>query len=136
MKCIGKKLRRTIAIGSLFCVVTTNAMATDVIVFGLTGYGFLEQTQDTVRAMTHTDAIGVVIGLLYLPFAILDEKTKEISTNSNDLYELGYSYSEIAEYQEDLNLIALKKFSSVVEAKQEISKMDLGIIAREQLRIK
>jgi hypothetical protein len=141
----------TLALVSTLMGVAGNAMAIDMVlivpqaIVAMTGrmnFAPFSYTASAVNEATagYRSGLNNIIGVMMLPFAILDEKTNEISVNASDLKDLAYSDSEIAQYQNDLNKLSTlsveQKVSTKADLENVLSSLDLGIVAKEQLRIK
>jgi hypothetical protein len=144
-KVFGKKMLQTLSITALMLGITSSAMAIDTIVVIpqiITGHSVYERTDNVLYGISNDrDVISVFFDtFLMLPFAILDQKSNSINVNENDLSELNYSAEEISEYKNDIlaiqDLSAARKFTSSEEARKALSTLELGVVAKEQLRLK
>jgi hypothetical protein len=146
MKISLKKSLTVLMIGSM---LIGNAMAAEIVfapvtfVVNLTGHhteyfnGTAVQLKSLKQAPSFYDSL---LDLIIFPFVILDEKSNELSVSAQELEALSYSSEEISQYQSDLGriseLASSAEFSSVEEIKAAVSLLELGIVAKEQMRIK
>jgi hypothetical protein len=139
-------LKNSLAVVALSSMFIGNAMALDVVLLVPQALlGSSRPFENTARALyTAGDSmettISQLISVVLIPFALLDESTNQISVNSSDLKDLAYSDAEISQYQNDLQKLSSastdQKISSKEDLENLINSLDLGIVAKEQLRIK
>jgi hypothetical protein len=143
-------MKKTLAAFALMMTIAGNAMAIDVVMLvpklintmtgGPTGgQYYFSYTSDAGRNVRGAP-LNAIYRILLVPFAILDQETQTLTVNAADLSQLDYSLQEIAEYSNDLDklskLTATTSFSSKEEVKNALDSLELGTIAKEQLRLK
>jgi hypothetical protein len=137
------KLFSTLVLTVILSTFTFNAMAMDVVmiipnILSGNSRDLFGNTQYKIQRMRWYgyNILDAVIGV---PVRFLDEKVNAIEVNESDLRELAYSDEEIESYKADLNKImnafGTKNFSSKLEVQNALNSLDLGVIAREQLRL-
>jgi hypothetical protein len=150
MKMSLKKSLVVVAMSSMFI---GNAMALDAIFFipkvvntiltssSISQARLLENTENSARDVSRSyNAIDALFYAFWFPFAILNEESGSVEASVSDLVDLSYTAEEIAQYESDLakisGLVSSSTFSSQEQAAEAISALDLGIVAKEQMRIK
>lgn len=148
----------TVSLATLLVFNISNVKAVDIItapfvapknIFPLTKYtatGITVGFYCAGKALTKDFGLSMscltmgMVNLVLLPFAILDQKADTISVNEQDLVDLNYSPAEIEEYKNNLNeiktILSERTFASAKEASDALNSLELGVVAKEQLRLK
>jgi hypothetical protein len=138
-----KNQLQTFLLISTLALVSANAMAIDTLMLIpniISGEKVFGQTKSAVYEINngYMNLAGMI--LVALPLAILDENTDSITVDENELLDLNYSKEEINQYGVDVrninNLLTVQEFSSKAEMQQALDSLNLGLTARELLRIK
>lgn len=147
----GKKSFLALSLAAVLALsASPKVMAIDVVAFvptfitKVTGNGgtYFKFTQQMSKDISDNPSpVGVLVQtFLFLPFAILDDAANSMTINESELADLNYSAAEIAEYKNDLtklnNLVTNGQFASRNEAVLALQSLELGTIAKEQLRLK
>jgi hypothetical protein len=144
-----KKVIVTLALATLMGV-SSNAKALDVILSPFYVAALVTNNHpgapmtvrylgDGISTLADQAGWGFSLGLavFVLPFTILNEESNSLSIDVEELAKMNYSASEISEYKTDLEKIngLSGKFTTEEDALAAFKSLDLGVIAREQIRL-